>query len=90
LQDLSGLKDKGRSRKEGIRRRGASIRGTAGGGVNLNQTSQRKFRITPEQKRKRRRMRGRSIMIHAGGDNYSDTPAPLGGGGARTACGVIK
>ena len=34
-------------------------------------------------------IRGRSIMIHAGGDNYSDTPAPLGGGGARIACGVI-
>ncbi|MBU3636082.1 superoxide dismutase family protein [Polynucleobacter sp. es-MAR-4] len=33
---------------------------------------------------------GRSIMIHAGGDNYSDTPLPLGGGGARIACGVIK
>ena len=32
---------------------------------------------------------GRSIMIHAAGDNYSDTPAPLGGGGARAACGVI-
>jgi Cu-Zn family superoxide dismutase len=35
-------------------------------------------------------IRNRSIMIHAGGDNYSDTPAPLGGGGARIACGVIK
>ena len=32
---------------------------------------------------------GRSIMIHAGGDNYSDTPARLGGGGARVACGVV-
>lgn len=31
----------------------------------------------------------RSIMIHEGGDNYSDVP-PLGGGGARIACGVIK
>jgi Cu-Zn family superoxide dismutase len=31
-----------------------------------------------------------SIMVHAGGDNYSDTPASLGGGGARIACGVIK
>ena len=31
-----------------------------------------------------------SLMIHAGGDNYSDMPAPLGGGGARIACGVIK
>ncbi|SSP59941.1 Cu/Zn superoxide dismutase [Acinetobacter baumannii] len=29
-------------------------------------------------------------MIHAGGDNYSDSPLPLGGGGARIACGVIK
>jgi superoxide dismutase, Cu-Zn family len=34
-------------------------------------------------------IRGRSVMIHAGGDNYSDTPAPLGGGGARIACGLI-
>ena len=31
----------------------------------------------------------RSIMVHAGGDNHSDHPAPLGGGGARVACGVI-
>ena len=30
-----------------------------------------------------------SLMIHAGGDNYSDQPAALGGGGARFACGVI-
>jgi superoxide dismutase, Cu-Zn family len=28
-------------------------------------------------------------MIHAGGDNYADQPQPLGGGGARIACGVI-
>lgn len=33
---------------------------------------------------------GRAIMIHAGGDNYSDQPEPLGGGGGRVACGVIK
>lgn len=35
-------------------------------------------------------LRGRSLMIHAGGDNYSDDPRPLGGGGARIACGVVK
>jgi Cu-Zn family superoxide dismutase len=35
-------------------------------------------------------VRGHALMIHAGGDNYSDTPAPLGGGGARIACGVIE
>jgi Cu-Zn family superoxide dismutase len=33
---------------------------------------------------------GRAIVIHAGGDNYSDQPKPLGGGGARIACGTIK
>jgi Cu-Zn family superoxide dismutase len=33
---------------------------------------------------------GRSLMIHAEGDNYSDAPKPLGGGGARVACGVIE
>ncbi len=33
---------------------------------------------------------GRSLMVHAGGDNHADHPAPLGGGGARVACGVIK
>lgn len=32
---------------------------------------------------------GHALMIHAGGDNYADQPAPLGGGGARIACGVI-
>ena len=35
-------------------------------------------------------IKGRSLMIHAGGDNYSDVPASLGGGGARVACGVVK
>lgn len=32
---------------------------------------------------------GRALMIHAGGDNHADHPEPLGGGGARMACGVI-
>jgi superoxide dismutase, Cu-Zn family len=35
-------------------------------------------------------IKGRSLMVHAGGDNYADVPAPLGGGGARVACGVVK
>jgi Cu-Zn family superoxide dismutase len=34
-------------------------------------------------------LKGRSLMIHAGGDNYTDSPEPNGGGGARIACGVI-
>ncbi|HWR96525.1 MAG TPA: superoxide dismutase [Cu-Zn] SodC [Arenimonas sp.] len=33
---------------------------------------------------------GRALMLHAGGDNHADHPAPLGGGGARIACGVIE
>jgi superoxide dismutase, Cu-Zn family len=33
---------------------------------------------------------GHSLVIHVGSDNYSDTPAKLGGGGARFACGVIS
>ena len=35
-------------------------------------------------------LQGKSLMIHEGGDNYSDDPKPLGGGGARIACGVVK
>ena len=30
----------------------------------------------------------KALVVHAGGDNYSDTP-PLGGGGPRIACGVV-
>ncbi len=35
-------------------------------------------------------LKGRSLMVHAGGDNHADHPQPLGGGGARMACGVIR
>jgi Cu-Zn family superoxide dismutase len=35
-------------------------------------------------------LRGKAVMVHAGGDNYSDKPAPLGGGGGRIACGVLE
>jgi superoxide dismutase, Cu-Zn family len=35
-------------------------------------------------------VKGRSLMVHAGGDNHADHPAPLGGGGARIVCGVIN
>jgi Cu-Zn family superoxide dismutase len=33
---------------------------------------------------------GHAIMIHGGGDNYSDSPEKLGGGGPRIACGLAK
>jgi Cu-Zn family superoxide dismutase len=31
-----------------------------------------------------------AIMVHHAGDNYSDEPAKLGGGGSRMVCGVIQ
>ena len=34
-------------------------------------------------------VKDRALMIHVGGDNHSDTPAALGGGGARMACGIL-
>jgi Cu-Zn family superoxide dismutase len=34
-------------------------------------------------------VKGHALMLHAGGDNHSDHPMALGGGGARVACGVI-
>jgi len=35
-------------------------------------------------------LKGHALIIHAGGDNYSDQPAALGGGGARLACGILS
>lgn len=35
-------------------------------------------------------VKDKALMIHVGGDNMSDSPKPLGGGGERYACGVIK
>lgn len=35
-------------------------------------------------------IKGRSLMIHEHGDNFSDKPKALGGGGGRVACGLIK
>ena len=34
-------------------------------------------------------IRHHALIIHAGSDNYADTPEKLGGGGARLACGII-
>lgn len=35
-------------------------------------------------------LKAKALVIHAGGDNYSDKPAALGGGGGRVACGIIR
>jgi Cu-Zn family superoxide dismutase len=33
-------------------------------------------------------LKGRSLVVHVGGDNHADHPSPLGGGGSRMVCGV--
>ena len=35
-------------------------------------------------------LKGHALIIHRGGDNYSDSPLPLGGGGDRVGCGVVE
>lgn len=49
--------------------------------------AQAKFYITGLTARD---LENRSLVIHAGGDNYQDTPMPYGGGGDRIACGIIR
>lgn len=51
------------------------------------QTSFKRVKVVPRLKVSD--IHGRALIIHAGGDNYSDQPNPLGGGGARIACGVV-
>ena len=35
-------------------------------------------------------LKGHSLIIQMGGDNYSDTPNLDGGGGGRLACGIVE
>jgi Cu-Zn family superoxide dismutase len=35
-------------------------------------------------------LKSKSLIIHVGGDNYSDQPKPNGGGGDRIVCGIIQ
>jgi len=55
-------------------------------GVNFDGTANRAM-VAPRLKTSD--LKGRAIVIHSGGDNYSDEPAALGGGGSRAACGVV-
>ena len=54
----------------------------ANGGASTAVTAPRLVRLSE--------VKGKALMVHAGGDNFADQPAPLGGGGARIACGVIE
>lgn len=55
--------------------------------VALNQTTQQQL-LAPRLSLAD--IQQRAVVIHAGSDNYSDSPQALGGGGARIACGVIQ
>lgn len=46
--------------------------------------------LTATRLKSLKEIKDKALMIHVGGDNMSDQPKPLGGGGARYACGVIK
>ena len=46
--------------------------------------------VTAPRLTKLSEVKGKTLMIHAGGDNFADQPKPLGGGGERIACGVIQ
>lgn len=46
--------------------------------------------VTAPRLKKLADVKGKALMIHVDGDNMSDKPKPLGGGGARYACGVIQ
>jgi Cu-Zn family superoxide dismutase len=35
-------------------------------------------------------LKGHALIIHIGGDNYSDSPSLLGGGAGRFACGLVE
>lgn len=35
-------------------------------------------------------VKNHSLMIHVSGDNYADHPKPLGGGGERMLCGIVR
>lgn len=48
------------------------------------------YQVLAPRLKKLAEIQDHAIMIHAGGDNHSDNPAPLGGGGARFACAVIQ
>ena len=57
--------------------------------LHVNDEGAATYPVLAPRIKKLEEIQGRALMIHAGGDNYSDQPEPLGGGGKRIACGVI-
>ncbi|MDR5610856.1 superoxide dismutase family protein [Arsenophonus sp.] len=68
--------------------------GKAGGHFDPNKTAQHKgsadYAILAPRLKSISQIKHRALIIHEGGDNYSDHPETLGGGGLRVVCGIIK
>src|SRR5699024_185910 len=58
--------------------------------LHVNAKGQATYPVLAPRLKTLAQINGRALMIHAGGDNHSDEPQTLGGGGARLACGVIE
>jgi Cu-Zn family superoxide dismutase len=57
--------------------------------LNVNADGAAKGEVVAPRIKSLGNLQGHALIIHVGGDSYSETPAPLGGGGVRLACGVI-
>ncbi|NIY46660.1 superoxide dismutase [Cu-Zn] SodC [Cedecea colo] len=58
--------------------------------LQVNNDGKATLPVTAPRLKKLDEVKGKALMVHVGGDNMSDRPKPLGGGGERYACGVIK
>ncbi|ANI31002.1 superoxide dismutase [Yersinia entomophaga] len=59
-------------------------------GLVVNADGSANYQVLAPRLKSLSELKHHALMIHAGGDNYADHPMPLGGGGARMACGVIE
>ncbi|MEQ4923495.1 superoxide dismutase [Cu-Zn] SodC [Proteus hauseri] len=59
-------------------------------GLVVNDKGVADYSVLAPRLTKLEQIKDKALMVHVGGDNYSDNPEALGGGGARMACGVIK
>ena len=58
--------------------------------LNVNAAGTANVSLTAPRIKSLDTIKGHALIIHVGGDNYSDQPEPLGGGGARIACGILE
>lgn len=56
----------------------------------INQDGTATLPVLAPRLKKIKEIENHSLMIHEGGDNYSDSPEKLGGGKGRMFCGVIS